>query len=61
MFAEGRLDIWPESDPAVLIEIDHRLGNAERPSEKHCHNLGEAWHPHRGAGRSLSGIIMEPT
>lgn len=49
LFAEGRTDIWPAGDLAVQIEIGRLLGHAERPSEKLCRDLAEAWRPHRGA------------
>lgn len=49
LFAEGRPDIWPAGDLAVQIEIGRLLGHAERPSEKLCRELAEAWRPHRGA------------
>lgn len=49
LFAEGRTDIWPAGDLAVQIEIGRLLGHAERPSEKLCRELAEAWRPHRGA------------
>lgn len=49
LFAEGRTDIWPAGDLAVQIEIGRLLGHADRPSEKLCRDLAEAWRPHRGA------------
>lgn len=49
LFAEGRTDIWPAGDLAVQIEIGRLLGHTERPSEKLCRELAEAWRPHRGA------------
>ena len=49
LFAEGRTDIWPAGDLAVQIEIGRLLGHEERPSEKLCRDLAEAWRPHRGA------------
>lgn len=49
LFAEGRTDIWPAGDLAVQIEIGRLLGHNERPSEKLCRDLAEAWRPHRGA------------
>ncbi|MBX9732189.1 MAG: DNA-3-methyladenine glycosylase 2 family protein [Sphingomonas sp.] len=49
LFAEGRTDIWPAGDLAVQIEIGRLLGHDERPSEKLCRDLAEAWRPHRGA------------
>ena len=49
LFAEGRQDIWPAGDLAVQIELGRLLGHDERPSEKLCRALAEAWRPHRGA------------
>ncbi len=49
LFAEGRADIWPAGDLAVQIELGRILGHAERPGEKLCRQLAEAWRPHRGA------------
>ncbi|MFA5968739.1 MAG: DNA-3-methyladenine glycosylase 2 family protein [Sphingomonas sp.] len=49
LFAEGRTDVWPAGDLAVQIEIGRILGHDERPSEKLCRELAEAWRPHRGA------------
>ncbi len=49
LFAQGRQDIWPAGDLAVQIELGRLLGHDERPSEKLCRALAEAWRPHRGA------------
>ena len=49
LFAEGRTDIWPAGDLAVQIEIGRILGHDDRPSEKLCREVAEAWRPHRGA------------
>jgi DNA-3-methyladenine glycosylase II len=49
LFAEGRPDIWPAGDLAVQAGLAKLLGLEERPSEKACRELAEAWRPHRGA------------
>lgn len=49
LFAEGRPDIWPAGDLAVMREVGVLLGLPERPDEKQTRKLGERWRPHRGA------------
>lgn len=49
LFAEGRPDIWPAGDLAVMAGIGKILGLDERPDEKATRALAEAWRPHRGA------------
>ncbi|HEV2569264.1 DNA-3-methyladenine glycosylase 2 family protein [Sphingomonas sp.] len=49
LFAEGRPDIWPAGDLAVMREVGVLLGLPERPNEKRTRELAEAWRPHRGA------------
>jgi len=49
LFAEGRPDIWPAGDLAVMAGIGKILGHAERPDEKTTRALAEDWRPHRGA------------
>ena len=49
LFAEGRPDIWPAGDLAVMREVGTLLGLDERPDEKKTRELAEAWRPHRGA------------
>ena len=49
LFAEGRPDIWPAGDLAVMREVGVLLGLPERPDEKLTRELAEAWRPHRGA------------
>lgn len=49
LFAEGRPDIWPAGDLAVMAGLHKILGLPERPSEKQARAMSEAWHPHRGA------------
>lgn len=49
LFAEGRPDIWPAGDLAVMREVGVLLGLPERPDEKQTRELAEKWRPHRGA------------
>jgi len=54
LFAEGRADIFPAGDLAVLIEIGRLMGLPEKPSEKQLRELAEAWRPYRGAAAVLA-------
>jgi DNA-3-methyladenine glycosylase II len=54
LFAEGRQDVFPAGDLAVLIEIGRLLGLPEKPSEKQLRELAEAWRPYRGAAAVLA-------
>jgi len=54
LFAEGRGDVFPAGDLAVLIEIGRLLGLPEKPTEKQLRELAEAWRPHRGAAAVLA-------
>jgi len=49
LFAEGRPDIWPAGDLAVMAGLGKILGLEERPDEKATRVLAEGWRPHRGA------------
>ncbi|MBS0504781.1 MAG: DNA-3-methyladenine glycosylase 2 family protein [Proteobacteria bacterium] len=49
LFAEGRPDVWPAGDLAVMREVGVLLGLPERPDEKLTRELAEKWRPHRGA------------
>jgi DNA-3-methyladenine glycosylase II len=54
LFAEGRADVFPAGDLAVLIEIGRLMGMADKPSEKQLRELAEAWRPYRGAAAVLA-------
>ena len=54
LFAEGRADVFPAGDLAVMIELGRLLGLAEKPSEKQLRELAEAWRPYRGAAAVLA-------
>jgi DNA-3-methyladenine glycosylase II len=49
LFADGRPDIWPAGDLAVMAGLAKLLGLEERPDEKATRALAEPWRPHRGA------------
>ena len=49
LFAEGRADIFPAGDLAVMVELGRLMGLDDKPSEKQLRELAEAWRPHRGA------------
>jgi DNA-3-methyladenine glycosylase II len=54
LFAEGRADVFPAGDLAVLIEIGRLMGLPDKPSEKQLRALAEAWRPYRGAAAVLA-------
>jgi DNA-3-methyladenine glycosylase II len=54
LFAEGRADIFPAGDLAVMIELGRLMGFAEKPSEKQLRELAERWRPYRGAAAILA-------
>lgn len=49
LFAEGRTDVWPAGDLAVMAGLHKILDLAERPQEKATRQMAEAWRPHRSA------------
>jgi DNA-3-methyladenine glycosylase II len=54
LFAEGRADIFPAGDLAVMVELGRLMGLDGKPSEKHLRELAEAWRPYRGAAAVLA-------
>ena len=54
LFAEGRPDVFPAGDLAVMIELGRLLGLKDKPSEKQLRELAEAWRPYRGAAAVLA-------
>jgi DNA-3-methyladenine glycosylase II len=54
LFAEGRADVFPAGDLAVLVELGRLLGLPEKPSEKQLRELAEPWRPYRGAAAVLA-------
>jgi DNA-3-methyladenine glycosylase II len=54
LFAEGRADVFPAGDLAVMIEIGRLMGLPDKPSEKRLRELAEPWRPFRGAAAILA-------
>ena len=54
LFAEGRPDVFPAGDLAVLIELGRLMGLPDKPSEKQLRELAEPWRPYRGAAAILA-------
>ena len=54
LVAEGRADVFPAGDLAVLVEIGRLLGLPEKPSEKQLRELAGPWSPYRGAAAILA-------
>ena len=54
LFAEGRPDVFPAGDLAVMVELGRLIGLKEKPSEKQLRDLAEPWRPYRGAAAVLA-------
>src|SRR3982751_3565672 len=54
LFAEGRPDVFPAGDLAVMIELGRLMGLPEKPSEKQLRELAEAWQAAPGAAAVLA-------
>jgi DNA-3-methyladenine glycosylase II len=54
LFAEGRPDVFPAGDLAVMIELGRLLGLPDKPTEKALRELAEPWRPYRGAAAVLA-------
>jgi DNA-3-methyladenine glycosylase II len=54
LFAEGRADVFPAGDLAVMVELGRLMGLADKPTEKQLRELAEAWRPYRGAAAVLA-------
>ena len=54
LFAEGRADVFPAGDLAVLVELGRLMGLPDKPSEKQLRELAEPWRPYRGAAAVLA-------
>jgi DNA-3-methyladenine glycosylase II len=54
LFAEGRPDVFPAGDLAVMVELGRLMGLKDKPSEKQLRELGERWRPYRGAAAILA-------
>jgi DNA-3-methyladenine glycosylase II len=54
LFAEGRPDVFPAGDLAVMIELGRLMGLEAKPTEKQLRERAEAWRPYRGAAAVLA-------
>jgi DNA-3-methyladenine glycosylase II len=54
LFAEGRADVFPAGDLAVLVELGKLMGLKSKPSEKELREIAEGWRPYRGAAAILA-------
>jgi DNA-3-methyladenine glycosylase II len=54
LFAEGRADVFPAGDLAVMVELWRLMGLEDKPSEKQLRELAEGWRPYRGAAAILA-------
>ena len=54
LFAEGRADVFPAGDLAVMVELGRLMGLKDKPSEKQLRELAERWRPYRGAAAVLA-------
>ncbi|HEX3423283.1 MAG TPA: DNA-3-methyladenine glycosylase 2 family protein [Sphingomicrobium sp.] len=54
LFAEGRADVFPAGDLAVLVELGRLMGLEGKPSEKELREIAEGWRPYRGAAAILA-------
>ncbi len=48
LFCEGRVDIWPTNDVALLAAYAGAAGLEQRPSMAELDAVSERWRPHRG-------------
>jgi DNA-3-methyladenine glycosylase II len=53
LFAEGRSDVFPAGDLAVVNELGRLMGK-DKLSEKRLRELAEKWRPYRGAAAVLA-------
>ena len=54
LFAEGRPDVFPAGDLAVMIELGRLMGLPDKPTEKQLREMAESWRPYRGAAAVLA-------
>jgi DNA-3-methyladenine glycosylase II len=54
LFAEGRADVFPAGDLAVLVELGRLMGLPQKLTEKQLRELAEPWRPYRGAAAVLA-------
>lgn len=53
LFAAGHPDVWPGGDLALRAAVEDGFALAERPDEKACRVIAEAWAPWRGVAARL--------
>ena len=54
LFAEGRPDVFPAGDLAVMVELGRLMGLPDKPTEKQLREMAEPWRPYRGAAAVLA-------
>jgi DNA-3-methyladenine glycosylase II len=54
LFAEGRSDVFPAGDLAVVNELARLMGRKRKLTEKRLRQLAEKWRPYRGAAAVLA-------
>jgi DNA-3-methyladenine glycosylase II len=54
LFAEGRADVFPAGDLAVVNELGRLMGRKRKLSEQRLRQLAEKWRPYRGAAAVLA-------
>jgi DNA-3-methyladenine glycosylase II len=54
LFAEGRSDVFPAGDLAVVNELGRLMGRKRKLTEKRLRELAEKWRPYRGAAAVLA-------
>jgi DNA-3-methyladenine glycosylase II len=54
LFAEGRSDVFPAGDLAVMVELGRLMELDTKPSEKQLREIAERWRPYRGAAAILA-------
>jgi AraC family transcriptional regulator of adaptative response / DNA-3-methyladenine glycosylase II len=54
LFAEGRADVFPAGDLAVVNELGRLMGRKRKLSEKRLRQIAKKWRPYRGAAAVLA-------
>jgi DNA-3-methyladenine glycosylase II len=54
LFAEGRADVFPAGDLAVVNELGRLMGRKRKLSEKRLRHIAKKWRPYRGAAAVLA-------
>ncbi|MEL7027805.1 MAG: DNA-3-methyladenine glycosylase 2 family protein, partial [Pseudomonadota bacterium] len=53
LFCEGRVDIWPPGDVALMTAYQAAADLEKRPPAKEFDPLAEAWRPYRGVAAHI--------